>query len=88
MNHFHNLLFLFSTLALADIYLHNPRGSNNRLNEANTNRNTARLFDSQNNGMKFTIEVDDEVKGGYCYGPAMSYYEGSILTIEFTIVVI
>jgi hypothetical protein len=33
-----------------DVYLHNPRGSNNRLNEANAVRNNGnRLFDSQNN---------------------------------------
>jgi len=33
-----------------DCYLHNFRGSNNRLNEASANRNNAnRLFDSQNN---------------------------------------
>ena len=33
---------------LCDIYLHNPRGSNNRLNSRNTNRQNAnRLFDSQ-----------------------------------------
>lgn len=54
--------------------MHNPRGSNNRLNEANTNRaNNNRLFDTQNNA-----------KGGYCYGPALSYYEGSQLTVEWT----
>ncbi|XP_046854923.1 protein DD3-3-like isoform X2 [Xenia sp. Carnegie-2017] len=34
----------------ADVYLHNPRGSNNRLNEASTARASAnRMFDSQNN---------------------------------------
>jgi hypothetical protein len=60
--------------ACADLYMHNPRGSNDRLNEANENRNNAnRLFDSQNNA-----------KGGYCYGPAMSYYEGSLLSVEWT----
>jgi len=54
--------------------MQNPRGSNDPLNEANTNRNNAnRLFDSQNNA-----------KGGYCWGPAMSFYEGSQLTIEWT----
>jgi len=58
-----------------DVFLHNPRGSNNRLNEANTNRNNAnRLFDSQNNA-----------KGGYCVGPAMTYYEGSYLDLEWTV---
>jgi len=36
--------------SLADVYLHMPRGSNNRLNEASNNRaNNNRLFDSQNN---------------------------------------
>jgi hypothetical protein len=60
--------------AAADLYMHNPRGSNDRLNEANNNRNNAnRLFDSQNNA-----------KGGYCVGPAMTFYEGSQLSIEWT----
>jgi hypothetical protein len=54
--------------------MQNPRGSNDRLNEANTARNNAnRLFDSQNNA-----------QGGYCYGPSMTFYEGSQLTIEWT----
>jgi hypothetical protein len=35
----------------ADLYLHYPRGSNNKLNERQQNvRNDNRLFDSQNNG--------------------------------------
>ena len=41
-----------------DCYLHWPKGSNNRLNEASANRNNAnRLFDSQNNN-----------RGGYNVG--------------------
>ena len=45
---------------LGDIYLHSPRGSNNRLNEENNNRrNGNRLFDSQNNNA-----------GGYNVGDA------------------
>lgn len=68
------VIVLFASSVFGDMYLHNPRGSNNRLNEANTNRNNAnKMFDSQNNG-----------KGGYCYGPAMSYYEGSLLSLEWT----
>eukprot|EP00405_Crypthecodinium_cohnii_P034865 CAMPEP_0206528020 /NCGR_PEP_ID=MMETSP0325_2-20121206/1704_1 /ASSEMBLY_ACC=CAM_ASM_000347 /TAXON_ID=2866 /ORGANISM="Crypthecodinium cohnii, Strain Seligo" /LENGTH=1325 /DNA_ID=CAMNT_0054023559 /DNA_START=157 /DNA_END=4134 /DNA_ORIENTATION=+ len=36
--------------ALGDVYLNNPRGSNNKLNEQNNNaQNQQRLFDSQNN---------------------------------------
>ena len=42
----------------ADIYIHNPRGSNNKLNEVSNNRQNAnRLFDSQNNAA-----------GGYQHG--------------------
>lgn len=47
----------------ADVYMHYPRGSNNRLNEASANRQNAnRMFDSQNNN-----------RGGYnkgCYTTA------------------
>src|SRR5262249_39052172 len=67
---------LLASLAFVagDLYLHNPRGSNDRLNGAGTNRdNNNRLFDSQNNA-----------KGGYCWGPTMHFYEGSLLTIEWT----
>jgi hypothetical protein len=65
---------LFVAYATADLYMQNPRGSNDRLNEANANRDNAnRLFDSQNNA-----------KGGYCWGPSMSFYEGSLLSVEWT----
>jgi len=68
------VLLLVATYVCADLYMHNPRGSNDRLNEANTNRNNAnRLFDSQNNA-----------KGGYCIGPHLTYYEGSYLSLEWT----
>jgi len=53
-------LIIFSLLgcALADIYMHYPRGSNNRLNERSANRRNAnRVFDSQNNN-----------RGGYNVG--------------------
>lgn len=45
-------------LCSADIYMHNMRGSNNRLDTGNVNvGNERRLFDSQNNA-----------KGGYNHG--------------------
>jgi len=48
--------------AAADCYMHNPRGSNNRLNEKSANRNNGnRLFDSQNNN-----------RGGYNVGDLKS----------------
>ena len=41
-------LLLIVSLTNADVYFHNPRGSNNRLNEASTARSNAnRMFDSQ-----------------------------------------
>jgi hypothetical protein len=69
---------LFVALCLSsvwgDVYMHNPRGSNNRLNEANTNRDSNnRLCNTQNNA-----------KGGYAYGPPMYYYTGSYLQVEWT----
>jgi hypothetical protein len=68
------LAVLFATSVLADCYMQNPRGSNDRLNEANTDRNNGnRLFDSQNNA-----------QGGYCLGPSMNFYSGSLLSIEWT----
>jgi hypothetical protein len=69
-----SLLVLFAAAVFCDVYMHCPRGSNDRNKEANENRNNAnRLFDSQNNA-----------KGGYCWGPAMSFYEGSLLTVSWT----
>jgi hypothetical protein len=64
---------LNSYLASGDIYMHNPRGSNNRLDEQTRERaNDNRLFDSQNNE-----------RGGYNVG-YMYYTAGSVLPIEFT----
>ena len=51
-------LLVITSSVMADVYLHNPRGSNNRLNERSANRaNANRLFDSQNNN-----------RGGYNVG--------------------
>ena len=63
-------------LTLQDIYLHNPRGSNNRLNEkARARANPKRLFDSQNNN-----------RGGYNVGEeSLTYVEGSQLQLEWTL---
>ena len=45
------LLICVSSRVYGDIYMHNPRGSNDRNCERNVNRNNGnRLFDSQNNG--------------------------------------
>eukprot|EP00854_Cymbomonas_tetramitiformis_P000676 gene676-1131_t len=53
-----NSLFRF---VISDVYMHNPRGSNNRLDEANRERNNGnRLFDSQNNN-RGGYMCDDEI---------------------------
>eukprot|EP00731_Ephydatia_muelleri_P001859 Em0001g1859a len=59
-------LSLALSLCVADVYMHNPRGSNNRLNERSANRNNAdRLFDSQNNN-----------RGGYNAGDTLTANNG------------
>lgn len=74
--------FLTVQLVAADIYLHYPRGLNNRWCEQNANRNNAnRMMDSENND-----------RGGYhCAGdPTMTegdpltFFTGSRLRIEWT----
>ncbi|XP_055882280.1 protein DD3-3-like isoform X2 [Biomphalaria glabrata] len=68
------LVYMILTSSVkCDIYLHNPRGSNNRLDEQTRERtNGNNNFDSQNND-----------RGGYNVG-SLLYYQGSILSIEWT----
>lgn len=81
----------------ADVYMHNPRGSNNRLNERSANRNNGnRMFDSQNNnrGGYNKGDVDDAAAAGaFEKQYDMTYYESqantetggvSQMTIEWT----
>ena len=93
-----NLLALsLLPLTHADLYMHNPRGSNNKLNEVSNNaQNQNRLFDSQNNaagGYQVGDDCEpvcsnannnyDKTSPGAGKGQ-MYYYEGSRLTIEWT----
>ena len=66
-----NMVLLFSlaftgllvSLSDADVYLHNPRGSNNRLNGARTARaNNNRLFDSQVSFKSLFIQLCDDMQ--------------------------
>lgn len=68
------IAFLMAVVSVsADMYLQNPRGSNNRLNEGGRERaNANRMFDSQNNN-----------RGGYNVGN-LFYYAGSKLPIQWT----
>ena len=48
----------FIGLCSGDTYMHNPRGSNNRLNERSANRDNAnRLFDSQVNHINMGYNI-------------------------------
>jgi hypothetical protein len=69
------VLLLFSPLAVADVYMHSPRGTNDRCDERSNNRNNDnRLFNSQNNAA-----------GGYATcGSEMKYYVDTELFIEWT----
>jgi len=67
------LLLSFISIVQADMYLQSIRGSNNRLDEANRERNNGnRLFDSQNND-----------RGGYNVGK-LNYYVGEKVPISWT----
>lgn len=74
-------LLLFQPV-FGDVYMHNPRGSNNRCDERNNDRQNAnRLFDSQNNGAGgYAVPCQDTDLA--CFD--MNYYTGSYLDIRFT----
>eukprot|EP00054_Salpingoeca_dolichothecata_P028231 m.212749 g.212749 ORF g.212749 m.212749 type:complete len:1339 (+) comp26162_c0_seq2:104-4120(+) len=68
------LVLVLAAAVQADVYLHNFRGSNNRLDEARRDRNNAnRLFDSQNNN-----------RGGSNVGN-MYFYEGEKIPLEWSV---
>lgn len=65
--------FLVFCSVNADVYIHSGRGSNNRLDEANRERNNAnRMFDSQNND-----------RGGYNVGK-LNFIESAEVPISWT----
>jgi len=66
------LAFSYTTV-FADVYLHSPRGCNNRLDEQNRERaNGNRICDTQNNN-----------RGGYNVGK-MVYYKGEKIPLDWT----
>jgi hypothetical protein len=86
-----NLIYFFFAISLvkADVYLHNPRGNNNRCDERSNNRNNAnRLFDSQNNAAGgYAVSCNrpenanspDDIS---CYN--MNYYGNTVIPIRWT----
>ncbi|KAJ3086460.1 hypothetical protein HK102_013090 [Quaeritorhiza haematococci] len=63
------------TAVKADVYMHNPRGSNNRCDESSNDvQQNTRLFDSENNNA-----------GGYAWCPReMKFYEGTTMDVQWT----
>jgi len=69
------VLLVCISVVTADVYMQNPRGSNDRLNEKNQNRQNAnRIYDSQ-----------DNAAGGYAWGPPMKFYVGSTIEMQWTV---
>lgn len=82
------LLFIVGVVN-ADLYMHNPRGSNNRLAEDNDNRQNAnRLFDSQNNNRGgYNVGDSNAEQNGDGRGDSLgqlTYFKTSILRVEWT----
>ena len=83
------LLSILFTSVRSDVYLHNPRGNNNRCDERSNNRNNAnRLFDSQNNAAGGYAVPCNRPEGATspndinCY--SMKYYTDSVIPIRWT----
>jgi len=83
------LLCACAGIVNADVYMHGMRGSNNRLNEANAERNNGnRLFDSQNNN-RGGYNVGDKSTNAATTGgsaPATIYDETTSTDIQYPMV--
>ena len=82
------LLLLLSLICFtnADVYMHNPRGSNNRCDRRTNDRaNANRLFDSQNNAAGgYAVPCDRPLTDNInCY--KMQYFDNSELDIRWTL---
>ena len=68
------VLFFFLSAVTADVYLHFPPGSNNRVNEASADRaNANNAFDSQNNN-KGGYNVPDKTEAAFGTNADLQYY--------------
>ncbi len=80
-----SVLLLAAALSVinADVYLHNPRGSNNRLRESSANRaNANRLFDSQVSPYWVPMHYSDSGQGMVWY--IFVTLELSVLKLMYT----
>jgi len=76
---------LLISVSLCDVYLHNPRGNNNRCDRrTNDRRNANRLFDSQNNAAGGYAAPCNRLENNNITCYQMNYYEESYLPIRWT----
>jgi len=76
MGRFYFVFFLLLSVVNADVYLHFPPGSNNRVNENTANRQNANnAFDSQNNN-----------KGGYNVPDGTNVTAGTNADLQYFLV--
>jgi hypothetical protein len=74
MGRFRFALVVLLSVVNADVYLHFPPGSNNRVNENTANRQNANnAFDSQNNN-KGGYNVPDATNAAYGQNASLQYY--------------
>jgi hypothetical protein len=78
------VLIAIVVVVRADVYMHNPRDSNNHNCETNQNSaNDNHLFESQNNATR-GYPCPRDTYGNGIATPRMYYYQGSVLPIEWT----
>jgi hypothetical protein len=74
MVHICFVVFIIISVVNADVYLHFPPGSNNRVNENTADRkNPNNAFDSQNNN-KGGYNVPDATNNAYGTDASLQYY--------------
>jgi len=84
------MFLLLLSLASADVYMHNPRGANDRNCERNVNRNNGNLlYDTQNNAKggyacPRAVAANNDQNPPKGMTPRMKFEEGSMLEVEWT----
>jgi len=84
------LFLVLLSLVSADVYMHNPRGANDRNCERNVNRNNGNLlYDTQNNAKggyacPRAVAANNDAQPPKGMTPRMKFEEGSSLEVEWT----
>ena len=84
------LILVIVKMVTGDIYIHNPRGSNNRNNENTANRHNAnRLFNSQVRLVKMINWMNESTSRGASNfsftGPTVCHFCLCLLSLDFVL---